>query len=127
MRNPRVDPPGTIGSARSGSTIGRCPMGQQKKRKQSNRRPSRAPTNRRNRDAGQGDVFAVFDGLFREVLDTQAKEVLAAGDPLGAELWVSHLLGLFGDQLLLGEPDPTEAVGARLVSVARRRRTPEAQ
>lgn len=42
-------------------------------------------------------------------------------------MWISHLLGLFGGLLLLGEPDPAEAVGTRLISVAHRRRTPEAQ
>src|SRR5207253_2532693 len=48
-------------------------------------------------------------------------------DPLEAEMWVSYLLGMFSGLPLIGEPDPAEAVGGRLVSVAQKRRTPEAQ
>jgi hypothetical protein len=103
------------------------PHGPAEEAQAEHKRPSRARTNRRNWDAGLDDGLAVFDGFCREVLTTQGREVLASGDPLQAELWVSHLLGLFGERPLLGEPDPAEAVGARLVSVARRRRTPEAQ
>ena len=42
-------------------------------------------------------------------------------------MWVSYLLGMFSGLPLIGEPDPAEAVGGRLVSVAQKRRTPEAQ
>ena len=42
-------------------------------------------------------------------------------------MWVSYLLGMFSGLPLIGEPDPAEAIGGRLVSVAQKRRTPEAQ
>jgi hypothetical protein len=65
--------------------------------------------------------------MCRKTLATQGREVLASGDPLEAELWVSHLLGMFSGLPLIGQPDPAEAIGGRLVSVAQKRRTPEAQ
>src|SRR2546427_483329 len=63
----------------------------------------------------------------RKTLVIQGREVFASRDPLEAEMWVSYLLGMFSGLPLIGEPDPAEAVGGRLVSVAQKRRTPEAQ
>ncbi|HSH61738.1 MAG TPA: hypothetical protein VK988_19245 [Acidimicrobiales bacterium] len=77
-----------------------------------------------NRDQ---EALGVFDGLCREVLATQGREVLASHDPLQAEMWVSHLLGVFGGLPIVGQPDPVAAVGGRLVSAARRSPTPQAQ
>src|SRR5947207_2339261 len=74
-----------------------------------------------------GDPLAVFDGLCMQMLAEEGREVLASGDPLDAEMWVSHLLGMFSNLPLVGEADAAEAIGGRLVSVAQRRRTPEAQ
>jgi hypothetical protein len=65
--------------------------------------------------------------MCRKTLATQGREVLASGDPLEAEMWVSYLLGMFSGLPLIGQPDPAEAIGGRLVSVAQKRRTPEAQ
>jgi hypothetical protein len=62
-----------------------------------------------------------------QTLAEEGREVFASGDPLGAEMWVSHLLGMFSNLPLVGEADAAEAIGGRLVSVAQRRRTPEAQ
>src|SRR5260370_25074824 len=74
-----------------------------------------------------GDPLAVFDGLCMQTLAEEGREVFASGDPLDAEMWVSHLLGMFSNLPLVGEADAAEAIGGRLVSVAQRRRTPEAQ
>jgi hypothetical protein len=38
----------------------------------------------------QGDLSG-FDGLCREILSTQGRDVLRGGDPLEAELWASYL------------------------------------
>jgi hypothetical protein len=65
--------------------------------------------------------------MCRKTLATQGREVFATGDPLEAEMWVSYLIGMFSGLPLIGEPDPAEAIGGRLVSVAQKRRTPEAQ
>ena len=74
-----------------------------------------------------GDPLAVFDGLCRQTLSREGRDVFASGDPLDAEMWVSHLLGMFSNLPLVGEADAAEAIGGRLVSVAQKRRTPEAQ
>src|SRR5439155_17939688 len=74
-----------------------------------------------------GDPLAVFDGLCRQTLSREGRDVFASGDPLDAEMWVSHLLGMFSQLPLVGEADAAEAIGGRLVSVAQKRRTPEAQ
>jgi hypothetical protein len=85
---------------------------------------ARKPAHSASRNDG---ALAVFDGLCREILATQGRDMLDCGDPVQAEMWVSHLLGLFGRLPLVGEPEPVAAVGGRLVSVARRSRTPQAQ
>jgi hypothetical protein len=62
-----------------------------------------AKTRQRSRNARRsprppfpsGEPLAVFDGLCRKTLATQGREVFASGDPLEAEMWVSHLLGMF--------------------------------
>lgn len=72
------------------------------------------------------DSLAVFDGLIREILHTQGRDVLGSGDPLQAEMWASFLVGLFGSHPLIGEPDTVAALGGRFVSVARRTGTPVA-
>ncbi len=72
------------------------------------------------------DSLVVFDGLIREILDTQGPDVLGSGDPLQAEMWASYLVGLFGRHPLMGEPDTVAAIGGRFVSLARRARTPVA-
>ncbi len=74
-----------------------------------------------------GEPLAVFDGMCQKTLTSEGREVLATGDPLEAEMWVSHLLGMFSNLPLVGESDPARAIGGRLVSVAQKRRTPEAQ
>ncbi len=78
-----------------------------------------------------GGGFTMFDGVCRDILATQGRDVLRSGEPIQAELWMSHVLGLFDSQRpicsVIGELDPAAAIGARLVSVARRTRTPEAQ
>jgi hypothetical protein len=74
-----------------------------------------------------GDPLAVFDGLCRQTLDEEGREVVASGNPLDAEMWVSHLLGIFSHLPLVGETNAAQAIGGRLVSVAQSRRTPEAQ
>src|SRR5260370_13863817 len=74
-----------------------------------------------------GDPLAVFDGLCMQTLAEEGREVFAWGDPLDAEMWVSHLLGMFSNLPLVGEAAAAEALGGRLVSVAQKRRTPEAQ
>jgi hypothetical protein len=74
-----------------------------------------------------GDPLTVFDGLCRQTLVKEGREVFATGDPLDAEMWVSHLLGMFSGLPLVGKADAAEAIGGRLVSVAQKRRTPEAQ
>jgi hypothetical protein len=74
-----------------------------------------------------GEPIAVFDGLCRKTLATQGREVLASGDPLEAEMWVSCLLAMWSELPMIDEPDPATAIGCRLVSVAQKRPTPEAQ
>jgi hypothetical protein len=74
-----------------------------------------------------GDPLTIFDGLCVQTLVEEGREVVATGDPLDAEMWVSHLLGMFSGLPLVGKADAAEAIGGRLVSVAQRRRTPEAQ
>lgn len=74
-----------------------------------------------------GSHLSAFDGQCREILRTDGRDVLRGGDPLDAELWVSQLVGLFGGLPLVGEDDPVAAIGGRLVSVAKRSRTPEAR
>jgi hypothetical protein len=78
------------------------------------------------RPGRSGDELAVFDGMCREVLATEGRDVLRSGDPLEAELWASSLLGTFGRCPLVGEVDPVAAIGGRFVAVARRARTPVA-
>ena len=65
-----------------------------------------------------GDPLTIFDSLCRETLAGEGREVFATGDPLDAEMWVSHLLGMFSGLPLVGEADAAEAIGGRLVSVA---------
>jgi hypothetical protein len=67
-----------------------------------------------------------FDELCLEVLATQGPEVLKERDSLRAEEWASGLLGLFASLPLAGDDDPTEAVGGRLVMVARTAQSAEA-
>jgi hypothetical protein len=74
-----------------------------------------------------GDPLTVFDSLCRQTLVEEGREVFAAGDPLDAEMWVSHLLGMFSGLPLVGKADAAEVIGGRLVSVAQKRRAPEAQ
>lgn len=80
-----------------------------------------------SRPSQGGSHLSAFDGQCREVLRTDGRDVLRGGDPLDAELWVSQLVGLFRGLPLVGEDDPVTAIGGRLVSVAKRSRTPEAQ
>ena len=74
----------------------------------------------------RGGGLGMFDGLCREVLATQGRDVLRSGDPVQAELWASYLCGLWRTGGLIGEPDPAAAIGGRMVSIAKRARTPEA-
>src|SRR5260370_40756394 len=74
-----------------------------------------------------GDPLAVFDGLCMQTLAEEGREVFASGDPLDAEMGVSHLLGMFSNLPLVGEADAAEAIGGRLVPVAQTRPTPAAQ
>jgi len=90
------------------------------KAKMRQRKGSRSTTSCRDGE------LAVFDGLCREILATQGRDVLRSGDPLQAEMWASYLVGLWRTSLLIGEPDPAAAIGGRMVSVAKRARTPEA-
>src|SRR5260370_12859453 len=64
-----------------------------------------------------GDPLAVFDGLCQQTLVEEGREVFASGDPLDAEMWVSHLLGMFSQLPLVGEADAAEAIGGRPVSL----------
>jgi hypothetical protein len=75
---------------------------------------------------GRSDL-SVFDGLCRELLATQGRQVLRSGDPLEAEAWASSTLGLFARLTLVGEADPVAALGSRLVSAAHRNGAPHAQ
>lgn len=79
----------------------------------------------RRTSAGRHPDLAIFDGLCREVLVTQGRDVIREGDPLQAELWASSLLGMFGASPLIGEPDARAAIGGRLVHVAQKVRRPE--
>lgn len=72
-----------------------------------------------------GSDLGIFDSLCREVLATQGRDVARAADPLEAELWVSHLLGMFAELPLIGEADSAEAIAGRLISVASRMSTPQ--
>jgi hypothetical protein len=74
---------------------------------------------------GRSDL-GVFDGLCREILGTQGRDVLRGGDPLEAEMWASYLVGLWRSGSLIGESDPAAAIGGRMLTVAKRMRTPEA-
>jgi hypothetical protein len=90
------------------------------KAKSRERKRGRTTSGRRGGDLG------VFDGLCREMVATQGRDVLCSGDPLQAEMWASHLVGLWHADVLIGEPDAAAAIGGRMVSIARRTRTPEA-
>jgi len=57
-----------------------------------------------------GDPLTIFDGLCRQTLVEEGREVFAGGDPLGAEMWVSHLLGMFSGFPLVGKADAGEAI-----------------
>lgn len=72
-----------------------------------------------------GDDLSIFDGLCREVLSVQGRDIARAADPLEAELWASHLLGMFGELPLIGEVDTAGAIAGRLISVASRQSTPQ--
>jgi hypothetical protein len=67
-----------------------------------------------------------FDDLCLEVLATQGPDVLKDRDALRAEEWASRLLGLFASLPVAGDDDPAEAIGGRLVMVARAAQSPEA-
>jgi hypothetical protein len=67
-----------------------------------------------------------FDDLCLEVLATQGPDVLKDRDALRAEEWASRLLGLFASLPLAGDDDPAEAIGGRLVMVARAAQSAEA-
>jgi hypothetical protein len=67
-----------------------------------------------------------FDDLCLEVLATQGPDVLRERDPLRAEEWASGVLGLFGSLPVPGEDDPAEAIGGRLIALARLAATTEA-
>jgi hypothetical protein len=94
------------------------------------RRVGKARTRERKRgrttSGRRGGDLGVFDGLCREVLATQGRDVLRSGDPLQAEMWASYLVGLWRANILIGEPDSAAAIGGRMVSIAKRTRTPEA-
>jgi hypothetical protein len=69
----------------------------------------------------------MFDDVCRELLATQGREVLRAGDPLEAEASASTVIAMFAGLTLVDEPDPAGALGGRLVSVAHRNGAPHAQ
>ncbi len=76
--------------------------------------------------ARRGGDLGVFDSLCREILATQGRDVLRGGDPLGAEMWASYLVGLWRSSALIGEADAAAAIGGRMVTIAKRMGTPEA-
>jgi hypothetical protein len=67
-----------------------------------------------------------FDDLCIEVLATQGPDILRERDSLRAEEWASGVLGLFASLPVPGEDDPAEAIGSRLIALARLAATTEA-
>lgn len=100
-----------------------------KKTNAKSRPAARKARNRHGRrtSPGQHDHLAVFDSVCRDFVVAGGKAVLASGDPLQAEGWASHVLGVFSELPLIGEADTVAAIGARLVSVASRRRSLDGQ
>ena len=101
-------------------------MGSQAKTR--TRRPStgRVTAGKGSPTRGRSDL-TMFDGVCQELLVTQGRDLLRAGDPLEAETWASTVISMFAGLTLVDEPDPAAALGGRLASVAHRNGAPHAQ